>query len=206
MAIHNLNSTIEQILGKAGVTAEHMSAVEVAAGKVGEVNFNHAKAVANEFTGLIRFANNMAGHFAMSEEFSHLMVGVHRDSPLVQRAINYLKNEEAAREVLGDKYDQYYEEYNGDTDRLAEEAAGHMLREQFLNQAKQPTKTSLFRRVRDYISNLFKGINPGHYQDSIDSVKRDLSQLASDIITRKKPLTKEQIMQAARDAKFNALT
>ena len=84
-----------------------MSTIEVAAGKVGETNFNHIKSIADEFTGVIRIADNLEGKIALSEEFSHLMIGVYRDTPLVQRAINYLKNEEAAREVLGDKFDQY---------------------------------------------------------------------------------------------------
>lgn len=86
-----------------------MSTIEVAAGKVGETNFNHAKSIADEFTGLIRIANNLEGGVALSEEFSHLLVGVYKDSPLIQRAINYLRNKDAAREVLGDKFDEYYE-------------------------------------------------------------------------------------------------
>lgn len=60
-----------------------MSTIEVAAGKVGETNFNHAKSIADEFTGIIRIANNLEGGTALSEEFSHLLVGVYRDSPLI---------------------------------------------------------------------------------------------------------------------------
>lgn len=205
LAIQRLNTTIEDILGKAGITAGHMSTIEVAAGKVGETNFNHAKSIANEFTGLIRVANNLEGGIALSEEFSHLLVGVYKDSPLIQRAFNYLRNEEAAKEVLGDKFDEYYEEYDGNMDQVAEEAVGHILRDQFLAHPVQ-TKVPLFSRIKNFITSLFKGINPGFYQDSIDNIKNDLSQFAQDIITRKKPLTKEQILQAARDKKFNALS
>ena len=163
---------------------------------MGEVNFNHAKAIANEFSGLIRVANNMEGNLAISEEFSHIIIGIYRNKPLVQRAINYLKNPDAAAEVLGDKFDAYLEQYNGDMDRVAEEAVGHMLREQFLN---KPSKISLFSRVKNFIVGFFRNINPGSFQDSIDSVKNDLSKLAQDIITGKKPLTKEQILEAVRD-------
>ena len=85
---------------------------------------------------------------------------------------------------------------------IAEEALGHMLRNQFLN---KPSKISLYGRVKNYITGFFKGLNPGKYQDSIDSIQHELSQFAQDIITRKKPLTKEQILKAARDTKFNAL-
>lgn len=202
LAIQKLNSKVEEILGSAGVTVGHMSTVEVAIGKVGETNFAHAKSIADEFTGLIRVANNMEGQIALSEEFSHLLVGVYRDSNLMQRALNYLRNPEAAQEVLGEKYDEYLEEYGGDMELIAEEALGHMLRNQFLN---KPSKVSLYGRVKNYITGFFKGLNPGKYQDSIDSIQHELSQFAQDIITRKKPLTKEQILKAARDKKFNAL-
>lgn len=203
LAIQELNTKVSEILREAQVTVGHMSTIEVAAGKVGETNFNHAKAVADEFTGLIRVANNMEGAVALSEEFSHLLIGIYEDHPLVQRAFNYLRNPEAAQEVLGDKYDDYFEQYQGDADLIAEEAVGHMLRDQFLN---KPAKTPLFTRVKNFITGLFKGINPGYYQDSIDSIKNDMSKLAQEIITRKKPLTKEQILKAAKDKKFNALT
>ena len=205
LAIQKLNTTVAELLGEAGVTIGHMSTIEVAVGKVGETNFNHAKSIADEFTGLIRIANNLEGGVALSEEFSHLLVGIYNDSPLIQRAINYFKNEDNAREILGDKFDEYYEEYNGDMDLVAEEAVGHMLRDQFLTHPTQ-TKVPLFSRVKNYITKFFKGINPGKYQDSIDNIKNDLSQLAQDIIARKKPLTKEQILKATRDKKFNALS
>nr|DAI45636.1 MAG TPA: hypothetical protein [Bacteriophage sp.] len=160
LAIQELNSKVAEILGSAGVTAGHMSTVEVAIGKVGETNFAHAKSVADEFTGLIRVANNMEGHIALSEEFSHLLVGVYRDSNLMQRALNYLKNPEAAQEVLGDKYDEYLEEYGGDMELVAEEALGHILKDQFLN---KPNKVPLFSRVKNFITRFFRGINPGKY-------------------------------------------
>lgn len=207
LAIQKLNQTVAQLLRKAGITIEHMSTIEVAAGKVGETNFNHAKSVADEFTGLIRVANNMEGQIALSEEFSHLLIGIYRDSPLVQRAINYLKNEDVAREVLGDKFDQYYEEYGGNMDQVAEEAVGQMLRDQFLESMSAPkTRTSLFSRVKNYITNLFKGIDPGKYQTSIDSVKSDLLTFAQDVLSGKKEITREQILKANRDKKFYALS
>lgn len=83
-----------------------------------------------------------------------------------------MKNPDAAQEVLGDKYDEYLEEYRGDMELVAEEALGHMLRDQFLN---KPSKVPLFGRIKNYITGFFKGINPGKYQDSIDSIQHELS-------------------------------
>ena len=79
-----------------------LSKREVAAGRVGLTNFNHAKDIATQFAGLMAVANNFEGYKAISEEFSHFIVGVYRNTPLIQRSINLLKNETTAREVLGE--------------------------------------------------------------------------------------------------------
>lgn len=204
-AIQELNDTIVKQLGTVGVTIENMSEVEVAAGRVGEVNFRHLKSIANEFGGLIRVANNMEGTTALSEEFSHLLVRVYRNSPLMQRALVWLKNKDNCKQVLGDKFDRYYEEYQQNMDLLAEEALGQMLQKQFISTFTPREKTPLFGRIKDYLKNLFSRINPGQYQDNIDSIERGLSQFAKDIIERKTPLTEEQLKQAASDDHFYAL-
>lgn len=204
-AIEKLNTTVTSLLQSAGITPGMMSTIEVAAGKVGETNFNHAKQIADEFTGIIRIANNMQGAVALSEEFSHLLVGIYEGIPLMQRAINFLSNEKEARKVLGDKFDEYYEEYNGDMSLVAEEAVGQMLRDQFLNISMEQNKVPLFSRIKNYITKLFKGINPSYYQNSIDAIKSGLEEFAKEIVTGKKTITKEDIAKLQEDKKFYAL-
>lgn len=208
-AIQDLNEKMLEILRPAGVTVEDLSDIEVATGKVGEANFKHFKGIADEFNFLLRIANNMQGSQHFSEEFAHTLVNIYRNSPLMQRAINYLSNEKNARKVLGEKYQQYYDEYSGDADYIAEEAAGQMLQQQFIqaqiDQNNAPQNNSLFSRVKNFILNKFKGINPGHYKDSIDSIERGMYKLAQDLISDKVKITKQDVKASVRDKKFYAL-
>lgn len=205
--IQRLNEKVAEILAPAGVNLTFLSNIETAAGRVGITNFNHAKDVANGFTGLIQIANNMEGSTALSEEFSHLLIGLYRDNPLVKRSLSYFSSERNAREVLGEEYDTLMEYYDGNTELIAEEAVGQLLREQMLNNVDNvPQRMPLISRIVNYIKRLFRGINPAYYQNSIDHVAEDLGQLAKRILSSERTITKEDIQKAKRNATFNALS
>lgn len=205
--IQKLNEKVAEILAPAGVTITFLSSIETAAGRVGITNFNHAKDIANGFTGLIQIANNMEGTVAMSEEFSHVLVGLYTNNPLVKRSISFFKNESNAREVLGSEYDSVYEYYNGDVSLIAEEATGQLLRDQLLNNIdRMGSRLPLIPRIANYIKKLFRGINPAYYQNSIDHVTDNLGKVARKILDNKISITKEDIQKAQRNATFNALS
>ena len=203
--IQKLNEKVAELLAPAGVNITFLSSIETAAGRVGITNFNHAKDIANGFTGLIQIANNLEGTKAISEEFSHLLIGLYRDNPLVKRSISFFTNEQNARRILGDEYDTLKEYYNGNTEMIAEEAAGQVLREQLLNNINR-AKIPLIERVANYIKKLFKGINPAYYQNSIDHVAENLGKIARKVLDSKATITKEDIQKTKRDATFNALS
>lgn len=202
--IQKLNEKVSEILSPLGITMSVLSRAEIAAGRVGLTNFNHAADIAEGFAGLMQVANNREGHVAVSEEFAHFIIGVFRDSPLVRRTINLLTNEAEAREILGEEYDAVSEYYGGDATMIAEEAAGHILRDAMMNHTPQPK--SLFQRMVDYIVNMFKGFNPGYYRDSIEAATRNMSTLAERVLTGEEKITKKDVVKAKRDAAFNALS
>ena len=204
--IQKLNEKVAEILAPAGVNIGFLSGIEVAAGRVGITNFNHAKEVADGFTGLIQIANNMEGANAISEEFAHLLLGLYQDTPLVKRSISLLTDEQAARKVLGNQYDSVHEFYNGDARMIAEEAAGHLLRDQLLDKVEEPRKVSLVERLANYIKGLFKRFNPGYYQNAIDTASSNLGTIARNIIRNKPEISKEDILKSRRNAAFNALS
>lgn len=205
--IQKLNEKVVEILSPVGVTMEHLSDVEVAVGRVGVTNFNHAKEIADSFGGLIRLANNMEGFMAMSEEFSHLLVGIYRNTPLMQRTIAFLSNEENAKRVLGNEYDKVKKFYNDNMALVAEEAAGQMLRDEFLKRMGDDTqKPTLLVRTANFIKSLFRPINPGYYQNSIDNVAVELGNFARKVLEGKKTITRKSIRESKRDAEFNALS
>ena len=204
--IQKLNEKVAELLAPAGVNIGFLSSIEVAAGRVGLTNFNHAKEVADGFTGLIQIANNMEGAVAISEEFSHLLLGLYQNNPLVKRSISLLTDEQAARKVLGEQYDSVRDYYNGDARMIAEEAAGHLLRDQLLDKVEEPRRLPLIERLAAYIKNLFRRFNPGYYQNAIDNASANLGTIARNIIKNKTEISKEDILKTRRAATFNALS
>lgn len=205
--IQQLNRQVSTILAKQGITMSELSKIEVAAGRVGLTNFNHAKDIATQFAGLMAVANNFEGYKAISEEFSHFIVGVYRNTPLIQRSINLLKNETTTREVLGEQYDNVFNYYNGNIDLVAEEAVGHILRDRIVNRDNSKEyKIPILKRAINYIINLFKGLNPAKYIDTINSIENQLDTLGKQVMDEQVKLTKEDIVNSQRDATFNALS
>ena len=93
-----LNQKLEGILGDLGVTVGLLENYEQTNGYV---DFSKADGIADGFEGLINIANGMQGELSLSEEFAHLLIGMFRDTPLVQRSLNQLMNNEGLKERSG---------------------------------------------------------------------------------------------------------
>ena len=222
-----LNQTLEQMFEDLGVTVDLLEANEQANGRV---DFSKASSIADGFKGLISIANGMEGELALSEEFSHLLIGMFRDEPLVQRSLNTLAgNESLLREVLGDEYernrDYYTENPNYDAfgnemsieETLAEEALGKALQEKLKNSStttitsteeespqSRPLKT-LVQRLVNMIKRIFKGRDTDAITKAKNDVDTAMGELAKDVLQGTKKLKKEEIIKARRNAKFNQL-
>ena len=191
-----LNQKLESILGDLGVTVGLLENYEQTNGYV---DFSKADGIADGFEGLINIANGMQGELALSEEFAHLLIGMFRDTPLVQRSLNQLmNNEELMQEVLGDEYEQnkaYYEQNpNRDAfgneipieETLAEEALGRILQDK-LKTANEETSdskplTSLINRLISYIKRVFKGRNADDIQKARNDVNATMDELAKNVL------------------------
>lgn len=206
-AVQKLNEKLASIFQPLGVTVGTLSQAEVNAGRVGVTDFSVARDFANGFASLIKVANNMEGATALTEEFSHLIVGIFRDSPLVDRAINSLAGrEEAIKDILGDSYEDTVNFYGGDMNLVAEEAVGHILRKNLLNDSQKIPNQTLFRRMIDWIVKQFKPFKVKDVHDVIDQVDSLTSSLARDILNGTRQITQEDIKASQREAQFNALS
>jgi len=204
-----LNDKLASIFQPLGVTVGALSQAEVNAGRVGLTDFSIARGIANGFVSMVKVANNMEGATHLTEEFSHLIVGIFREEPLVQRAINsLLDHEDSLQEILGDDYTDTVNFYEGDMELVAEEALGHILQKNLLNEAddiKTPTP-SLFKRLFNWIIKKFKGYKAEDIQEVIDSTDALMSSLAKDILSGTRKITQEDIKASQREAQFNALS
>jgi len=206
---HRLNARLADIFSPIGITIGSLTSAEVDAGRVGVTDFSKARNIATGFSSMIRVANNMEGAQAISEEFSHLLVGTFRNEPLVSRSIRALQlNTEAMRSVLGDRYEDTVNFYNGDLSLVAEEAVGTILQKNLLNEETiDSTETpSLFRRLINYIVNKFKRFNLNEVDKAILDADGAMSNLAKNILNGTTKVTQEDVRNSEREVQFNALS
>lgn len=207
-----LNEKLAEMFAPLGITIGDLTSAELSAGRVGVIDFSNAKDVANGFATLIRAANNMEGEVSLSEEFSHMIIGVFRDSPLVSRCINILAEDEGAlRNILGNDYEDvtaFYTDNEGyvDMQEVAEEALGHVLQKNLLKNNTPTPRPSLFRRMIDWIKNLFKNFSVEDIHNAVIDVDSSMDQLSKDILRGTKVITQEDIAKSQRDIQLNNLS
>lgn len=137
--------------------------------------------------GVINIANNYQGFKTLTEEFSHFIVENLKSNPLIQRAENFLsQNNQLVREILGNDYDKVSQYYtNRDRqDLIVREALGRLVAD-IINNKKDTT--TLFDRVKKLISNFIKEhfrISDELYS-SIDEIKSDLEDLVNETLADK---------------------
>ena len=201
-----LAEKLESIFSPLGLTIGSLTEEEQGRGIAGVISFNKIKELAQGFSGIIRVANNMQGALATSEEFSHLLVRMFKDSPLVKRGIEYLKtNEEALSAILGEKYEAYRRQYQDDLDRLAEEALGHTLKRE-LQKEIYPTKLPLFERIKNWVVSMFKSFSHSEVDAAIYEAEVAMSTLAKQILTKPETISEDALMSAQAEQELYSLT
>lgn len=211
---HKLNERLFQMFAPLGVTIESLNEAERAAGRVGITDFSRAKDIANGFASLIRVANNREGAEALPEEFAHLLIGIFRDEPLVQRCLNILQsNPEAMKKILGETDYNDTVEFNTDEDgnidmsMVAEEALGHVLEKNLLtNNTENLPKPPIFKRMFSWIKRLFTGFSESDVRKAIIDVDSSMDDLAKSILRGDRPITQSDVYNAHREARLNALS
>lgn len=204
-----LNRRISEIFNPLGLTIGDLSKVEMESGRVGVTDFSKAREIAQGFSTMIRVANNMEGAQAISEEFSHLLIGLFRNEPLVNRVIQSLANdEESLRKILEDEFEDVLSFQEGNLELVAEEAVGKLLQKNLLNEVtiNQLNKPSLFKRMINYIINKFKSFNLDSVDKAIFDADTSMNDLAKTILNGTRQITQEDIINSQREAQFNALS
>ena len=221
-----LNQALEGLLSDAGVTVDLLEANEQTNGRV---DFSKASSIADGFKGLISIANGMEGELALSEEFAHLLIGMFREEPLIQRSLRTLtNNDNLVREILGDEYEtnkaHYTKNPNYDVlgnevsieETLAEEALGKVLQEKLKNFSTTVTSTedespqskslkTLVQRLVNMLKRIFKGKDADAITKAKNEVDSSMNDLAKQVLQGTKKIKREEVIKAQRNAKFNQL-
>ncbi|MBP3279506.1 MAG: hypothetical protein J6M44_11175, partial [Butyrivibrio sp.] len=205
-----LNDKLLDIFQPLGLNVNDLSEAEY--GYSGIVDFENARKIAGEFVNLIRVANNMQGQMDMSEEFSHLIVRMLRDEPLMQRTINALAgNESKMQEVLGDSYQQYVEQFtdeNGNVNMqgVAEEVVGRILQGKLLDNSIDTEEGDylerLWNRLMNFIRKMFRSYDYNQVNQAIVDADQTLDTLAKDLLQGTLEFSSEDIERSFSDDKM----
>ena len=179
-----LNDRLRDILAAHGVSVGVLNNLERRLGINGVTDFDTAKTAANGLIEMIRLAEGVEGEKALPEEFAHFAIEAMGDSSLINRLLNNLSTTGVIQEILGDEYETYNTLYNGDTAKLAKEAAGKLLAKHLLKAEpieRKPYK-NLLERVISAIKSFFKTLNANEIQKAIYEADKDFGRLARDIL------------------------
>lgn len=203
-----LNRRIVDTLSSIGVTIEDVTEAEMLAGRVGVTDFTKAKNLAGDCASMIRVSNNYEGAKALGEEFSHLTIGVFRESPIIQRALKLLQKEELLKAILGDEYGDTMSFQDNNIELVAEEALGKLLRENLLAKVSNNPKSIdyIMDRVYNYIRNKFKPLEAEALEDALIEANNYMGEFAKKILESQINLDKQKIAASERNAQFNALS
>lgn len=207
--VNKINNRLTQIFEPLGITIGMLTEAEQNAGRIGHIDFSKARNIAVDSSSMIRVSNNMEGAKAISEEYSHLLIRVFKDNPLVKRAIASLsKNEQALKEILGNHYQEVYDFYQGNISLVAEEALGQILQDNLIKNTNlhKTVQPNLFTRLINYIKDKFKNYNVEDVDQLIEQVDSSMNKLSEDILKGYKNIDKKSIQDLQTELQFNALS
>ena len=134
-------------------------------------------AATNAATGLkevIRVAKGSKGEAVLAEEWGHFVVDAVVNNPLKDRIINSLNNEDILKSILGDSYQNYYDNYNGDLELLSKEALGKLMSSVLNNYDVNVPNINLFNRFKEHVLRFFRNHSTSEIDDVISSVISDV--------------------------------
>lgn len=179
-----LNDRLREILASKGISIGVLTDLEKRLGVNGVTDFDTARNAATGIIEMIRLAEGIEGEKALPEEFAHFAIEALGDSPLVNRLINNIDSNGLVQEILGDEYDTYNTLYNGDSAKLAKEAAGKLLAKHLLKSEpiEQKPYRNLLNRVINAVKAFFRTLSSSQIQRAIYEADKDFGVLARNIL------------------------
>ena len=183
-----LNEKIRTILSKFGVSVGALTELEKRLGISGVMDTT-GMTISDGMVELIRLADGVKGEKALPEEFAHFIYEALQDTPLGNRLLNVVVDNNMAKEILGEEFDKYNEMYESNEVKLAKEAIGKLLAEHLLKEAPIPKsriKTllerfiDLFKRLFGSNNSIAKGILAAR-----EEVNKAMAGLATDVMSGK---------------------
>jgi hypothetical protein len=135
---YTLNDKLKELLINNGVSIGVLENLEKSKEFNGIADFRKAHKNVLGLMELVRLANGEKGQQALPEEFAHVVVAALYATPEVRRLFNYVKQNNLAKEIIGDEWDKLEKEYSnelsGDAldDKMVNEALGKLVAKHLL--------------------------------------------------------------------------
>ena len=178
-----LYNKVLDILNRWGIGVDTLHDAEARATN-GVIDFSSIEKATDGLYHLIRIAKGDKGVKALPEEFGHVVVEAMKNSPLVQRTLNLIKNKGLAEEILGSNFEKYSQEYHEDEDLLAEEALGKLIAVHFLQQngiEDNKIYSTILGRTINNVKQFFSKFNESELSDAINEINENTAFIASNI-------------------------
>ena len=200
-----LNKRLQDIFGSIGVTVGQLYKYEYEGGRLGVTDFSKAAGMAQDFSSLIRVANKTAGAKSISEEFSHLIIGVLNGETMIQRSLKYLsQNEQVMQFILGDEYEDTVKFHNGNMALVAEETLGRILQDNLIRYYDN-NGDSLIDRTLNFIRGKFRDFDYTDVERVLVEANSEMGRLAKNILEKTIEISENDVKSARRDVEFNSL-
>ena len=180
-----LNNQLVKLLNSWGADVAALTELEEASNVNGVMDLSASINAATGLKEVIRIAKGEKGQAALAEEWGHFVVDAVKDSPLRDRMLNSLKNEEVLQRVLGSDYDRYYDVYKGDMDLLAKEALGKMMAQVLNNYDASAPNDRLFERYKNNVLGFFGKRDADAIDEIINKVREQVYEFTTNAFNGK---------------------
>lgn len=180
-----LNNQLVKLLNSWGADVAALTELEEASNVNGVMDLSAGINAATGLKEVIRIAKGEKGQTALAEEWGHFVVDAVKDSPLRDRMLNSLKNEEVLQRVLGSDYDRYYDVYKGDMDLLAKEALGKMMAQVLNNYDASAPNDRLFERYKNNVLGFFGKRDADAIDEIINKVREQVYEFTTNVFNGK---------------------
>lgn len=180
-----LNNQLVKLLNSWGADVAALTELEEASNINGIMDLSAGINAATGLKEVIRIAKGEKGQAVLAEEWGHFVVDAVKDSPLRDRMLNSLKNEEVLQRVLGSDYDRYYDVYKGDMDLLAKEALGKMMAQVLNNYDASAPNDRLFERYKNNVLGFFGERDADAIDEIINKVREQVYEFTTNAFNGK---------------------
>lgn len=153
------------------------------------INPNQIKSATDNSGGFSNTDNDITDNTydsnILAEEWGHFVVDAVKDSPLRDRMLNSLRNEEVLQRVLGSEYDRYNEVYKGDIDLMAKEALGKMMAQVLNNYDPTAPNDRLFERYKNSVLDFFSRRDIDEIDEIINKVREQVYEFTTNVFNGK---------------------